>query len=241
MTHPIRMCCRFLAPLLLAGAPNFASADELLLSQPTVIDPADVGLGFYSSSHPRPTRNFKHGDDFRLASDSLLSRVRWWGQSEGRVFDDLRNFDQYTIEVYQGVAGSGGPLPGTLVWSSTFVPTSLSITPTGRVAPTSGAAEHLYEAILPDLALTGDTNYVLAISARSLNVQNDAWQWQDGEFFGGHSALYSYASRTWSSFEDTDSAFELFGTAVPTPGAALAAVAFALPFAIRRSRPATQR
>jgi hypothetical protein len=224
------------APLFL-GPAHLARADTLLLSQPTVIDPTHVGLGFFSSSHPRPTRNFKRGDDFILAADSHLTRARWWGLSEGRVFDDLRNFDQYTIEIFEGVPAGGGPLPGRLVSSTVFAAAALSITPTGRISPLSGAAEHLYEAILPDVLLTGDRAYILAVSARSVNTQGDAWQWQDGEFFGGHGASYSYASRVWTSFEDTDSAFELFGTVVPGPhtGAVLL-IMLATPRARRRTR-----
>ncbi len=225
----------YLIVLALCGPSFRAHADTLLLSQPTVVDPTHVGLGFYSSSHPRPTRNFKHGDDFVLAEDSHVTRVRWWGLSEGRVFDDLRNFDQYTIEIFEGVPASGGPLPGRVVSTTVFAAAALSITPTGRVAPLSGAAEYLYEALLPDTLLTGQRAYVVALSARSVNLQGDAWQWQDGEFFGGHSASYSHASRVWTSFEDTDSAFELFGTVVPAPGAGAAAVLFGL-LALPRTR-----
>ena len=209
-----------LAPALILGcaaAPR-ARGEVVLLSQPTVLDASKVGLGFYSSSHARPTRNYKRGDDFTLAADARLTRVRWWGQSEGRLFDDLRNFDQYTLELYEGVPGAGGPLPGELLWSAVFAAGDLSITATGRVSPLSGAAEHLYDATLPGpVSLVAGRSYILAVSARSVNTRGDAWQWQDGEFFGGHGAQYSYAARAWSSFEDTDSAFELIGTPVPAP------------------------
>ncbi|XVJ60926.1 MAG: hypothetical protein HEQ23_16665 [Tepidisphaera sp.] len=218
--------------VLLAGcaaAPR-ASADVTLLSQPTVIDPARVGLGFFSSSHARPTRNFKRGDDFRLSASAELTRIRWWGLSEGRLFDDLRNFDQYTIELYEGVRdGSAQPLPGSLIWTAIFAPANLSITATGRVSSTSGAAEHLYEASLASpVTLDAHRDYILAVSARSINTRGDAWQWQDSEFFGGHGANYSYASARWSAFQDTDSAFELIGRTVPAPAAiSLAGLALA--------------
>lgn len=209
--------------LVLAGcaaAPR-ANADVALLTQTTVIDPARVGLGFYSSSHARPTRNFKRGDDFRLSAAAEITRIRWWGLSEGRLFDDLRNFDQYTIEIYDGVrTGDAQPLPGSLIWTATFAPANLSIAATGRVSSTSGAAEHLYEALLPAaLSLDADRDYILAVSARSINTRGDAWQWQDSEFFGGHGANYSYATARWSAFQDTDSAFELIGRTVPAPAA----------------------
>lgn len=229
-----------LAPALILGcaaAPR-ARAEVVLLAQPTVSDPSKVGLGFYSSSHARPTRNYKRGDDFTLAADAQLTRIRWWGQSEGRLFDDLRNFDQYTLELYEGVAGSGGPLPGALLWSAAFAASELSITATGRVSPLSGAAEHLYDALLPlPVTLLAGRSYILAVSARSINTRGDAWQWQDGEFFGGHGAQYSYASRAWTSFEDTDSAFELLGAPVPSPAGLSLLLGLARPG--RPARPAS--
>ena len=91
---------------------------------------------------------------------------------------------------------------------------------TGRVSATSGAAEHVYEATVPSvLSLQSGRDYILAVSARSINTRGDAWQWQDSELFGGHGANYSYASREWSSFQDTDSAFEIIGRPIPAPGA----------------------
>ena len=115
-----------LAPIALLGCATVprAHADVVLTSQPTVVNPANVGLGFYSSSHPRSTRNFKRGDDFILPTAANLTRIRWWGQSEGRIFDDLRNFNQYTIEVFDSIAAPEGPLPGPLLWSRVFTPSS---------------------------------------------------------------------------------------------------------------------
>lgn len=226
--------------LVLAGCATSprATADIVLLSQPTVTDGAKVGLGFYSSSHARPTRNYKRGDDFRLATAAEVTRFRWWGLSEGRVFDDLRNFDQYTIEIYEGErSADAGPLPGTLLWSHTYQSTSLSIAATGRASATSGAAEYVYEASVPGLlSLDRGRDYILAVSARSINTRGDAWQWQDGELFGGHGANYSYASRQWSAFQDTDSAFEIIGRPIPAPGAALVLSMLATRRAGRRAR-----
>lgn len=231
-----------LVPCVLAGCAlnQRAAADTVLVSQPTVANAANVGLGFYSSSQARPTRNYKRGDDFTLASNSSITSVRWWGLSEGRIFDDLRNFNQYTLEIFEGAAAPGGPLPGPRLWSSTFTPASLSITATGRTSPTSGAAEHLYQANLASaVSLTGGKAYILAISARCINASGDAWQWQDGEFFGGHGANFSYASGTWTSFEDTDSAFELIGTVVPAPSTAAVLLTLAAMPAGRRARPSS--
>lgn len=231
-----------LVPCVLAGCAlnQRAAADTVLISQPTVANAANVGLGFYSSSQARPTRNYKRGDDFTLASNSSITSVRWWGLSEGRIFDDLRNFDQYTLEIFDGVSTSAGPLPGARLWSTTFAPSSLSITATGRKSPTSGAAEHLYQANLASaVSLTAGKAYILAISARCINASGDAWQWQDGEFFGGHGANFSYATGTWTSFEDTDSAFELVGTVVPAPSTAAVLLTLAAMPAGRRARPSS--
>jgi hypothetical protein len=227
MTMSRRAFC-LLAPAALAGctiAPR-ARADTLLYAQVADPDAAHVGLGFYSSSQPRPTRNHKHADDFTLVADAQVTRVRWWGLSEGRLFDDLRNFDQYTIEVFEGSPAPGGPLPGTPVGSAVFAAGDLSITATGRASRTSGAAEFLFDAALPTpITLRAGRPYLIAISARCIDPRGDAWQWQDGTLAGGHSANYSYAARAWSAFEDTDSAFELLGTPVPAPGAAVTLLA----------------
>ncbi|MDX2116562.1 MAG: hypothetical protein SFY96_00080 [Planctomycetota bacterium] len=212
-----------LVPVILAGCAitRHATADAILVSQPTVVNAANVGLGFYSSSQARPTRNYKRGDDFMLASNASLGKVRWWGLSEGRIFDDLRNFNQYTLEIFEGVATASGPLPGVRLWSQSFAPAGLSIAATGRASPSSGAAEYRYEATLSSpINLTGGKSYILAISARCINASGDAWQWQDSEFFGGHGANFSYAAGTWTAFQDTDSAFELIGTVVPAPSTA---------------------
>lgn len=233
-----RAFCTLIPCVLASCALNQrAAADTVLVSQPTVVNAASVGLGFYSSSQARPTRNYKRGDDFTLASNSSITTIRWWGLSEGRVFDDLRNFNQYTLEIFEGAAAPGGPLPGPRLWSSTFVPSALAIAATGRTSPTSGAAEHRYEATLASaVALTGGKSYILAISARCINASGDAWQWQDGEFFGGHGAIYSYASGSWSAFQDTDSAFELIGTVVPAPSTAAVLLTLAAMPAGRRAR-----
>lgn len=209
--------------MVLAGCamPRQAQGDVVLISQPPPTNAASVGLGFFSSSHARPTRNYKRGDDFSLARDSTITAMRWWGLSEGRIFDDLRNFTQYTLEVFEA-QGAAAPLPGALLWSATLTPSQLQITPTGRRSPDSGASEYRYESILNQpLSLRGGRSYILAISARSSTISGDAWQWQDGQLNGGHGANYSYATRAWTPFQDTDSAFELVGTAVPSPGAAL--------------------
>lgn len=213
-----------LASVGLAGcvsAPRARGA-VILVSQPTVVNAADVGLGAFSSSHPRPTRNYKRGDDFRLTQAAELIAITWWGQSEGRIFDDLRNFDQYTVEIFESADAGSGPLPGALLWSGVFAVSDLTIEATGRLSPRSGAAEHRYHAVIgASVALESGRSYILAVSARSINPRGDAWQWQDGEFFGGHGASYSYAAGAWSAFQDTDSAFELIGRPVPAPATAI--------------------
>lgn len=210
--------CRVLSAVLvsaLAGCaqPRRSPADAVILSQPTAVDPARVGLGCFSTIQPRPTRNYKRGDDFVMKSNAEVRAVRWWGLSEGRLFPDLRNFDEYTIEFFDGAPASGGPLPGTLIWRGSFPASSLEILPTGRLSPKSRASEHRYTATLPEgVELKRGGSYILAISARCIDPAGDAWQWQDAENFGGHGASYSYATQTWSVFEDTDSAFELIGS-----------------------------
>lgn len=188
----------------------------------TVYDqgPGDiVGFGFYSSSHPRPNRNFKHADDFTLAQSADISTITWRGMSEGRVRLDLNNFSSYTIEFYTSIAGGGGFIPGTLLKTETFTKAQTIPTLTGRTAFDTGAFEYAQQATLssPFTALAGQ-KYFLAISAAAIVTNADAWMWQDGQFVNGQSGLLSYATGQWTNFNDTDSCFSLI--AVPSPGAA---------------------
>lgn len=202
-----------LAAAVVAGASGAADAQVAYTQAPS--DPC--GFGFFSSSVPRPNRNFKHADDFSIAGGAMIERVRWWGLSEGRVRPDLGNFSSFKIEVF--TSNTAGTLPVALLRSETFTVSATSPVATGRVAFDSGATEFRHEVALgtPFQAMPG-VRYFLAISATPVVSSADAWMWQDGVFVNGRSGLFSYSSGAWSTFQDTDSAFELI--AVPAPGAA---------------------
>ncbi|MHA7811784.1 MAG: DUF7901 domain-containing protein [Phycisphaerales bacterium] len=203
-----------ISSLFLFSAPLFAG---VVYSQSTTSDPASVGLGWYSSSEPRPTRNFKHADNFVLTSDSTIDAVRWWGLSEGVSHTDLSNFDTFTIEFWTNrTIPNGNIRPLDLIASTTIAFAQTNATATGRSAP-SGAIEYMHEATLGDgVDLIAGETYWISISARSIDPQADVWQWQDSDNFDTLSSSFSYAQNRWVVLEDTDSAFELI--AVPSPG-----------------------
>ena len=189
----------------------------VVYTQPTTSVPANVGLGWYSSSEPRPTRNFKHADNFVLAADATIDTVRWWGLSEGVSHTDLSNFDTFTIEFWTGrTLPNGNIRPLDLISATTIEDDETDATATGR-SSTSGALEYMHEATLNEgVSLLAGETYWISISARSIDPSADVWQWQDSDNYDTRSSSYDYGQSRWLVLEDTDSAFELI--AVPSPG-----------------------
>ena len=217
------------------GLASSASADITVYSQPTTPNAADVGLGFYSQSEPRANRNYKHADDFTLQADAAVDRVVWWGQSSGTTHDDLTNFDSFLVEFFSVRLLAGRPVPNAQLASYTFEPSQTSPTQTGRQTP-GGSFEYRHEADLPlPFLASSDTRYFIAISAGMIQTTStsDAWQWQDSSLVNGESGVYSWATRAWSGFQDTDSAFELISVPAPMSVAPLTLGVFGL---TRRSR-----
>lgn len=199
------------------GSPAVA---EVVYSQPTASSDADVGFGWYSASEPRPTRSFKHADNFVLGADSSINAVRWWGLSEGVSHTDLSNFDSFTIEFYTNrTLPNGNIRPMDLIGSTIAGIGATHAQATGRTAP-SGALEYVHELDLgtPIELLAGET-YWIAISARSIEPGDDAWQWQDSDDYDTLSSSFDYNQNRWVVLQDTDSAFELI--AVPSPSSGL--------------------
>ena len=177
-----------------------------------------VGFGFYSSSVSRPTRNYKHADDFTLAADAAVSTITWRGMSEGAQHPDLRNVNRFRIDIYSASAVVGGDVPGALLKTQTFSLAQTAPTLTGRTAFDTGAFEYSHAVTLSTpFNASGGVKYFLAISVTPFNTSNDAWMWQDGQFVNGASALLNLSSTQWAVFNDTDSCFSL---AVPAPAAA---------------------
>ena len=193
------------------------SLGEVVYSQPTTSDASSVGLGWYSSSEPRPTRSFRHADNFSLTAPTAISSVRWWGLTEGSSHTDLGNFDTFTIEFYSNRTQPNGNIrPLDLIASTTIQVAATNATETGRTA-TSGAIEYMHEATLTTpLSFDADTTYWIAISAHSIDPSADAWQWQDSDDYDTLSSSFDYNQNRWLVLQDTDSAFELI--AVPSPG-----------------------
>lgn len=201
-------------PLALLNAPLQGG---VVYTQSTTSVPANVGMGWYSSSEPRPTRNFKHADNFVLAADATINTVRWWGLSEGVSHTNLSNFDTFTIEFWTGrTLPNGNIRPLDLISATTIEDDETDATATGR-SSTSGALEYMHEATLNEsVSLLAGETYWISISARSIDPSADVWQWQDSDDYDTRSSSYDYGQSRWLVLEDTDSAFELI--AVPSPG-----------------------
>jgi hypothetical protein len=216
-----------------------SSAEITLYAQAPLPGTMDVGLGFYSSSIPRLTRNYKHADDFTVPGGGTITRVRWWGLSEGLAYKNLTNVDQFHIELYRSVAGPGGISMGELVLQADFALADTNQTATGRLNRRNQSIEYRHEVTLPSaLVAEPGVTYFLSIAARPKDIKRDAWGWQDGAYVNGASQNWSWESQTWSSFQDTDSSFELIGT-VPAPGTVSGAAVLLL--GIRRRRAGTRR
>ncbi len=190
----------------------------VIYSQPVTTDDANVEFGWYSSSEPRPTRNFKHADNFMLDTRGSISSVRWWGMTEGINQTDLRNFDSFTIELYNNrTLPNGNIRPLELITTQTMSIETVGTMTTGRSAP-SGALEYMHEGVLSQAwTLDAGVMYWISISARSIDPSGDVWQWQDSDDFDTRSSSFNYAQNRWLVLQDTDSAFELIS--VPSPGA----------------------
>jgi hypothetical protein len=209
----------FVACITLIYANNTTSADVIFSQQPTS-NTDNLGLGWFSHSEPRATRNFKHADNFQLDSPAQVDQINWWGISEGLVTPGLENFDSFQIEFWTSFTRPNGRfVPDSLITSETFSLDEINTIDTGRQAA-NGAIEFKHQIDLTDpLALDAGTTYWISISARSIDGSGDAWQWQDADPTDTISTSWSYADNRWLYFEDTDSAFELIS--VPTPASSL--------------------
>lgn len=202
-----------------------APGQTVIYSQPTVTDPSLVGLGFFSSNTPRPTRSFKHADNFTVPFDAQITGVRWWGWSEAIDHLDLSNFSRFLVEIFEAQDTPDGLGVGALLFSERFEIAATNPTPTGRAAFDTGALEFRQQVTLTTpFAIEAGRPYFLAVSARSIDFASDAWAWQDGLFVNGFSRVFSHTTQQWTPFQDTDSAFELLGVPSPAGGCALLAL-----------------
>lgn len=206
---------------------------DVLYSQ-TSTDSAQTDFGWYSSSEARPTRNFKHADNFQLESSAQVSSINWWGTTEGLSNTDLSNFDTFQIEFWSSVTQPNGRIrPNILTHTETFNLIDTSPTETGRIT-SRGAIEYMHSATLTDIVtLEADTMYWISISAHSIDPLVDVWQWQDADNADQISSSWSYQSGFWNYQFDTDSAFELVG--VPSPSVMTIALS-AIALSTRRQR-----
>ena len=214
----------------LALTPAVGPGFGWVFSQPTTTDDSKVGLGWYSNAEPRVLKNYKHADDFVLTASAEIGRVVWWGQSSLHSHDDLTNFDSFEIEIYEARLVDGEWMPGAVIAERTLDLAATNPAPTGRLTP-AGAIEYRHDAVLgTPIELGADTRYFIAIAAGLIATgrTSDAWQWQDADLHDGWSATYSWAAGTWTGYQDSDSAFELYAVPAPATAAPLCAAAAAL-------------
>ncbi len=222
--------------LILTSAATAATTHAELVYSQTLADLDSTDFGWYSSSEPRPTRNFKHADNFTLSTQSHISRINWWGMTEGATHTNLQNFDQFQIEFYTSRTTNNNRIkPDTLIASQTFDLASITTNDTG-FQTAGGAIKYQHQATLTDaLTLDSNTTYWIAISARSIDPNADTWQWLDADPTDTDSSSYDFNTDRWLAFRDTDSAFQLF--AVPSP--ATTSLLLTAPIAARRRRSLT--
>lgn len=222
-------------PTIIALAVSSVANADLVYSQ-TLSDLDSTDFGWYSSSEPRPTRNFKHADNFTLTAQSHISQINWWGMTEGAAHTDLQNFDQFQIEFYTSRTTNNNRIkPDTLIASQTFALSSIITTDTGHQTA-AGVIKYQHQATLTNtVTLDANTTYWIAISARSIDPTSDTWQWLDSDLADADSSSYDYNTDRWLALRDTDSAFQLF--TIPSP--ATTSLLLISPIAARRRRPLT--
>jgi hypothetical protein len=189
---------------------------EIVYTQSPSSEPDSIGLGWYSSSEPRPTRSYKHADNFVLEDTTLVSGLNWWGLTEGLNDTTYTNFDSFTIEFWSSMTLPNGRIkPETLMHTETLSILESSLAETGRHSP-SGLVEYRHHYELDEsIVLDADTTYWISISAHSVDPAGDVWQWQDADDADTISSSYDYSAERWLYLVDTDSAFELI--TVPAP------------------------
>ncbi len=217
---------------------SLAAQAEIVYSQ-TSTDPSQTDFGWYSSSEPRPTRNFKHADNFMLGSSTQVTAINWWGTSEGLSHTDLTNFDSFQIEFWSSRTQPNGRIkPDALLSTESFDLDETNATDTGRRS-TRGAIQYMHSATLGSaVTLEADTMYWISISARSIHPTADVWQWQDADTFDQISSSWTYQFGVWQYQFDTDSAFEL--VTVPSPSALSIVCCVSLGLTTRRRRSGTR-
>jgi hypothetical protein len=212
----------------------------VLFSQGPVLEPDNVGLGFYSHSEPTPEHSFRHADTFRLAQGGSIRGIRWWGAAEGAESAAVENVAGFEVQIY----ASGAFFPGALLYSERFEFDQTAASATGRIG--NGVQEFVHSVELSDaFAAAAGVRYWLLIAADPIRPEGDGWLWGDADPSLGldaFSASRAWGSANWQATSGYDSAFELLD--VPTPsGAGIALIFGAAGLGRRRreSRPITDR
>lgn len=170
------------------------SARQQVLST-TLVDNGDPSGGFGTTILSERDSFNQVGDDFTLASSSLLHSLEWWGVHGG---------EKFSVRIFEVVAGVPDDTP-LLDIDLGLVPGTPEIFPSG---------EHLfYQADLPSIPL-GASEYLLSIVEKTPGDET-RWFWsascEDG--CEGDSFRRSDDLDSWS-VGNFDMAFRLIGTTV---------------------------
>ncbi len=181
----------------------------------------DIGFGFFSHVDRGKARNHIHADDFRLPAAASVSRIAWWGMTEGTTDPATLNVEDFTVRVHASRDGE----PAAVVCEQNFPVANLAIQPTKRYAPKgaerSRGEEHRFEAKLRQpCELAADTTYFVSIMAHRRDPMGDAWQWSDSIAANKIAFSHPFADPSWTRIVDADSTFALYADAVEVPAPA---------------------
>jgi hypothetical protein len=192
-----------------------------------------AGEGFSSTYDPTAVFAFLAADNFTLASNQTLARVRWWGNGDDFGLPNLQNFTQFTVTLHQRL-GSG--LPGAIIYQEVFATANTSPVDTGLLSFNNTKVWQQTAALTTPQALAAG-EYMLSVGVSGyVDNQGSIWFWitslQGDDFI----AFDSYDGNGWRPFTTPplDLSFELL--AIPEPTTAAGALAGLLAVAIRRRR-----
>jgi hypothetical protein len=209
-----------LAGLAVASA-SIASADVLWSQLPNSPNGywadgfSTNGSQFYAQST---------ADNFTLAQQSDITLFRFWGSSENFVFDDLTNFSDWDIYIFDSAFNT--------VASGQIPKAAFTITPTGN-SNINGGIEYMFElAVSPITLAAGDYRFHMG----SINVSpgDDAFVWSLADA-DGNVYLNEFDGNGWITDPD-DVAFEIEGQPVPEPATVVALSLGAVGLLARRRR-----
>ncbi len=215
MVKSIRAILLMKKLLILGGilALPFSGFATILFDQSSNIEPD----GFFSDAISTNGSQFYGqaiGDDFTIASNSVINTITFWGESENFLFDDMTNMASFDIQILDSTFDT------VATW--TVSTASLSPTLTGQFGTFSGNSGFIYTATVNQAIAAG--SYVLHIGSTLVAPNDDAWVWSQAT--GNDDLKVNFmAGNGWEDLPaNGDNAFRIEGTVDPVPEPASLAV-----------------